>query len=127
MKIEFLSNSSPDCPLIRIYDFDPAAACKLHEVILSLANHETELVAFNELPFVESVGGSRLIGELGNRDKGLLPSVKNPSSFVWILAEEGWKEVAGLIEPFCESGASGFQWLNSNGGIRILLSPTGNW
>ncbi len=99
----------------------------MRDVILSLANHKTESVAFHELPFVECVGSCRLVGELGNRDEGLFPGIENLNSFVWILAEEGWMEVAGLIEPFCGSGAGGFQWLNNKPGIPVLLSPTGKW
>jgi hypothetical protein len=127
MKIEFLPNGSSDCPLIRIYDFDRTAACQLQDVILSFVSHGTRSFAFHELPFMESVGDCCLIGKLGNHEEGVFADAKNPNSFVWILAEEGWKDVTGLIEPFCKSDANGFQWLNCRKGIPVLFSPTGKW
>ena len=37
MKLEFLANGSPDCPLIRIYEFNSKEAYKLRRIALQLA------------------------------------------------------------------------------------------
>jgi hypothetical protein len=36
--------------------------------------------------------------------------------------------VIGLIAPFCESGSPGrYQWVESAGDIRVLLTTSGAW
>jgi hypothetical protein len=66
MKIEYLHEGSADCPLIRVYGDDAAAAAELHRAIGRLADGTATQVAAHELPGFQSVGGCALTLEPGN-------------------------------------------------------------
>ena len=44
-----------------------------------------------------------------------------------MLTPNGWSNVDVLLEPFCESNTSGFQWFTQLGRIAPLISKTGQW
>lgn len=50
-----------------------------------------------------------------------------PGIFECVLSDGAWDNMAGLVEPFCEPEAKGFQWLWDAGGIRLLISRDGRW
>jgi hypothetical protein len=127
MKLEFLASGSPDCPLIRLYDFDMAAASRLREVFQRVSVGSPPSVPLHEEPGIEAIGGCRVDLSLGNRDRGILEI--HPLSFECILTKEGWSNVAALTEPFCESEdvRGQYQWLNEDGEVSLLLSQNGSW
>ena len=125
MKLEFLGAGSPDCPLIRLYDFDLAEAQSLRKLVKCLRDGSRESVSLGEEPWIDSVKGCRLTLRLGDGEQGVRQS--GPSSFDCALTAANWDNVEGLLEPFCESQATGFQWLCSEGKISLLLSRDGRW
>jgi hypothetical protein len=127
VKLEFLESGSPDCPLIRLYGFDTATAVRLMTLFRTLADGSQQHIRLHDQPGVEAVQGCELELRLGNRDCGIEQT--GPTTFVCVLTSEGWGEVAELTEPFCEAGNVGehYQWLNEDGKVSLLLSPTGRW
>ena len=125
MKLEFLEVGSPDCPLIRLYDFNRAQAQSLRKLVKSLRDGSRESVPLSEEPWIESVRGCRLTLRLGDREKGVRQS--GPATFDCALTAANWDNVEGLLDPFCESEPTGFQWLCSEGKTSLLLSRDGRW
>ena len=126
MKLEFLSDESSVCPLIRLYDFTPAEAAQLLAAVTALADLRAQRVAIHELPGVEPVGGCRLTLRVRSWDQGVTLRTA-PADFEYGLIAGTWDNVAGLVAPFTES-AGGFQWLdNASSEVRLLLSPDGSW
>jgi len=125
MKLEYLASGSPDCPLIRLYDFTKVEAAELCSTIARLANGELREMAVDELPFVQAIGGCQLTIVAGTWDAGV---VQQPDgSFICRLTPDTWDNVTGLIEPFTND-ATGYQWLVSTpGDAAILLSVNGQW
>jgi hypothetical protein len=126
MKLEYLDHGSPDCPLIRLYDFTPAEAGQLHHALTDLASSAVQRVPVHELPGVEAIGGSRLVLVTDRRDRGMVRKAA-PADFECALTPATWDNAAGRIEPFAE-GAAGFQWLTDGpGDASLLLSVNGRW
>ena len=126
MKLEFLGDGSPDCPLIRIYAFEQPAVLKLRDLVNSLAAATKTSVPLDKQPWIEPVGGCELELCLAKRDRGIIQA--GPSRFECVLSHEGWLEIAGLLEPFCESNdLNAYQWLSGEGKISLLLSSSGSW
>jgi hypothetical protein len=126
MKLEYLADGSPDCPLIRLYDFTSAEAEQLHAAIIGLAAGSAERVEIHRLPFVEAVGGCRLTLIRRAWDQAVLRR-NGPAEFECGFTAGTWDNVAGLVEPFAES-QGGFQWLAGvPGEAALLLSSSGQW
>jgi hypothetical protein len=127
MRLEYLPDGSPDCPLIRLYDFDHRTVSVFRRLVAELGNGSRRALIVHDLPDVEAVGGCQLVLEVGKRNLGVIPS-RSSNSFSCILTESGWENVAYLMEPFCEPGQAGaFQWLSDEGEIPLLLSVDGQW
>lgn len=66
---------------------------------------------------------------------GIVPRQTRPgiielgtSVFKLVLSDEGWADIAGLLEPFCESdNTKAYQWLDRRKKISLLLSSSGAW
>jgi hypothetical protein len=126
MQLEYLATGSPDCPLLRLYDFTTLEARQLHAAIASLATEAAEHVEIHQLPFVKVVGGCRLTLVLSTRDQAVISKGPLPD-FECRFTAGTWDNVAGLVEPFAVS-ARGFQWLAGvPGEISVLLSASGEW
>jgi hypothetical protein len=125
MKLEYLTAGSPECPLIRLYDFAQSEAKQLRELVKLLATGNRENAALHNEPWVESVGGCSLSLRRGNRNLGIRQS--QALRFECVLSSDGWSNVEGLLEPFCETNTAGFQWLTNGGGVALLISPSGKW
>jgi hypothetical protein len=125
MKLEFLPEGSKDCPLIRLYVFDQSAVLRLKELSSALATGATTRAALHEQPWIEAVDGCELELCLGGRDRGILQT--GPSKFECVLSKDGWSEIVGLLDPFCNDHADAYQWLDSNGKISLLISSRGTW
>lgn len=128
MKLEFLRSGSPDCPLIRLYEFDVEQARRFRQIALRLANGDHQAVALHAEPGIDSIAGCELTLREGQRDFGVMELAE--MKFECVLTKRGWLNVAGLIEPFCRSECPGYQWLTRltrRGKISLLLSHNGRW
>ena len=125
MKVEYLKAGSPDCPLIRLFEFDAKEANGLRLACVSLSRGEETAVDLLRSLGVESVGGCRLTFRVGPQDEGLKRAT-GEQSFECSLTPEGWEDLALLIEPFTKS-CKGYQWLTQTGEARLLFSPFGTW
>lgn len=126
MKLEFLAEGSSDCPLIRLYDFDPIGAMRLREAFRTLSTGSRHSVPLHEEWWVEPIGECYLDLRLGARDLGIVQGL--PLRFECVLTADAWADMASLVDPFCESvSVSSSQWLNKDGEISLLLSPNGQW
>lgn len=128
MRLEYLASGSPDCPLIRLYDFQPSEAAALLAAIGTLAASSAERIEVHQLPFAESVGGCELALTRRIRDIAVVRGSLH-NQFECGFTAETWDNVAGLLEPFSQ-GAGGFQWLAGAPGETALLlsaSATGEW
>jgi hypothetical protein len=126
MKLQFLPDGSPDCPLIRLYDFEAADVVRLKELFDSLAAGSRTDISLHEQKGIEPVGGCQLKLRVGKRDTGIVQ--KGPFTFECDLTPARWADVASLTEPFGEAAeANTYQWLNEDGQISLLLSPNGTW
>ena len=57
MKVEHLASGSDDCPLIRLYDFNPVEAQWLRQITASLVTGDRHLVVLTEEKWVIAVDG----------------------------------------------------------------------
>ncbi|HEV1287306.1 MAG TPA: hypothetical protein VNU44_18445 [Bryobacteraceae bacterium] len=101
MKLEFLADGSTDCPLIRLYAFDQSSVCQLRDLIKSLAVGTRANAPLHAQPWIEPVDGCELELYLDERCRGIIEV--RPSKFKLVLNDEGCADIAGLLEPFCES------------------------
>ena len=125
MKLDYISEGSADCPILRLYDFTPIEAGYLLTAVSELASQESDRVEVNEMCFVEPIGACRLFLVRTSRDQAL--SCVGPLEFVCGFTANTWDNVAGLIEQFVES-SQGFQWLAGlPGEASLLLSASGQW
>ncbi len=125
MKLEFMAEGSDDCPLIRLYAFDVAEAMRLREAFRSLADGLRQNIPLHEEWWIETVEECHLDLRLGVRDLGVVRRL--PMRFDCVLTAEAWMEMVELTHPFCtDQDGEGFQWLNRDGEVSLLLSPTGS-
>jgi hypothetical protein len=125
MKLDYLPDGSPDCPLLRLYDFTPLEAGHLLAAVRTLASGGAELVEVHRLAFVDPIGDCRLTLVRNGWDQAALQV--GPSTFECGFTVSTWENVAGLIEPFAQN-AFGFQWLaGTPGEASVLLSASGQW
>jgi hypothetical protein len=126
MKLDYLIDGSPDCPLIRLYDFTPSEARQFLTAVTGLASGAEKRVEVHRLPFVEAIKGCRLVLILRQWDQAIIRGGV-PTEFECGFTAGTWDNIAGLIEPFAES-AGGFQWLAGGPGeASLLLSESGQW
>ncbi len=128
MKLEYLAKGSPDCPLLRLYDFDPGEARQLLAALITLASGTAERIEVHQLPFAESLGDCRLALIRRSWDQAIV-CLPRPPEFECRFTADTWDNVAALVEPFAE-GSGGFQWLAGVPGEAALLlsaSDSGQW
>jgi hypothetical protein len=126
MKLEFLAEGS-DGPLIRLYGFDPTEAMRLREAFRALGEGLLQNIPLHEEWWIQPVEDCRLELRLGKRDLGVVQRL--PMCFECVLTDEGWLEAMEKTDAFCTPQTSGeeHQWLNWDGEVSLLLSPTGKW
>jgi hypothetical protein len=124
MKVDYIAAGSRDCPLVRISETTAEECRKLTAVLHALSMGEVREGAIHELSEHPGAVEARLVVKTGRRDIGIVQV--GPNAFECTLKGTTWDNVAGLVEPFC-GGNSGFQWLDDSSGIRLLMSPTGEW
>jgi len=97
----------------------------LWHLVKSLRAGSAQEVSLKEKSWMQSIGGCDIKFRVGDRDEGIRQHGR--LSFECVLAPDGWKNVEGLLEPFCEPNTSGYQWLIHSGKISLLLSRDGQW
>jgi hypothetical protein len=125
MKLEYLASGSSEGPLIRIYAFSRVEVHSLRELVQSVSSGPCKSVDLEALPWVEPIQGCRVRTVLGDRDRGVRQTVS--ANFECLLSSNGWQDVEGLLDPFCESDVAGFQWLTNKGKVALLFSHSGEW
>lgn len=125
VRLEFLPEGSPECPLIRLFDFSVIEAGRLAALVADLAAGRVERIAVHELHGVAPVGGCKLVLCLRDWDQAVLQF--GPCAFECGFTANTWDNVAGLVKPFAV-GCGGFQWLaRVPGEAALLLSKNGLW
>ena len=124
MKLEYLESGSQDCPLIRLYEFEPSEASLLRDAFGRLADGAVDDIDLAAEPYVMSIAKCRLRLCRGKRNTGIK---RSKDGFECVLSSEGWLEARDKTTPFCKAGHVGYQWLNEDSDVSLLLSPTGTW
>jgi hypothetical protein len=126
MKLEYLPDGAERCPLVRIFEFDAAAARRLHDTFCSLAAGSIQHIRLDDVLRVDPVDGCRLSFTRGTQDRGVIQLGRQ--DFDVVLTGSGWEQTAGLAEPFRDNCSVGYQWLTEHAGnIQLLFSPHGDW
>ena len=126
MKLEYLASGSPDCPLVRLYEFDTTGAKRLREAFRSLADGSRQDIPLHEEWWIKSIAGCHLDLRSGAKDLGVVERL--PSKFECVLTAEAWSEVATMVDPFCTGQTSETAaWLNEDGEASLLLTRSGRW
>jgi hypothetical protein len=125
MKLEYLEDGPNNSGLIRLYEYSQAEVHEVRKFVGELATGGRERIALDSENWVVPVGDCRLSLRRGSRDAGVRQL--GPSNFECVLSAHVWNNVEGLLEPLCDSKATGFQWLSSQGKISLLISQSGRW
>lgn len=125
MKLEFLRAGSPDCPLIRLYDFDSREAQRLLQIALQLAGQRDLAIPLHAETIVTPIDTCELTLRCADGRAGVREL--SPMKFEWVSSDGGWLDIASLIQPFCQEDAAAHQWLSRVGNIAVLLSRDGKW
>ncbi len=125
MKLEFLERGSSDCPLVRLFAFNMTGAARLREILRTLASGACESIDLHRASGITSIDDCHLTLHLGRRDLGFVR--RGRSAFDCVFTAGRWDDIAALVDPFCESENTGYQWLTERGDASLLLSPDGSW
>lgn len=125
MKLEYLFEASPDCPLLRLYSFALLEVLLLRQRADELSSGKLRKLALHKEPGIEPISDVELLLRLGERDQGIVQIA--PLHFECVLSSTGWTDVSYLLGPFCENDQTGFQWLVDEGPISLLISFKGTW
>jgi hypothetical protein len=125
MKLEYLADGSPDCPLVRLYDFDRDEIGKLLLALRDLSSRTVQQVSLHQQPFIESIGACELNLVSATQDHDIVQI--QTSRFDFKRSQSGWDDLIRLIEPFSAVANNSFQWLSRKNGISLLLSCDGLW
>jgi hypothetical protein len=125
MKLEYLPLGAPECPLLRLYDFDQEAALRLRDLCTELAARDRDYFQIPGNLSIEAISGCRLIMKRAESRQGLRQIA--PNTFECTLKSEDWDNIAWLLEAFCQPDPVGYQWLVDEGKIRLLFSCDGKW
>jgi hypothetical protein len=125
MKLEYLPNAVDGAGLIRLYDYTQEDVLALRQIVDELVTGSRERIGLHCETWIAPIGGCRLDLHRGGRDLGVRQ--RAPLSFECELSADGWGNVKGLLEPFCEGATTGFQWLTHRGIVAFLISHSGRW
>lgn len=128
MKIDYLPDGSPDCPIIRFFDFTAEEASALMERFRSLSMTGSPSFSTKDLPFVRSLDETTIEFLVNAQDVGLLSA--GDRVFHCIGSAAMYREMTELMEPFSKDiDPNTFQWINELSDISLLLtsSKNGSW
>jgi hypothetical protein len=123
VKVEYLRAGSEDCPLIRLFQYTASEVCLLREAARALASGVCQDISLHGESWLEPLHGCRLFLRRGTKNIGIRQLAL--LEFECVLSAEGWSNLEGLLDPFCESNSNGFQWLTQRGQISLLISQNG--
>lgn len=123
--LEYLPDGSDDCPLVRLYAFESPDVVALQGLCFALADRRVIEVNFEKQPWVQSIGETRLTLRVGDANRGIRATT-SCEAHVLEYTREGWLDITDKLTPFI-CGATGFQWLNSEGDVNVLISADGLW
>ena len=92
MRLEYLLDGSPDCPLIRLYGFDATTATRLLRLVAALAEGSVSRIDLDELDEVTSVNGCQLAFVAGRSDQGVV-KIATSNQFECVLTRASWSNV----------------------------------
>lgn len=124
-KLEHLNDGSEDCPLIRLYDFEPSDLGILTNACVSLAQGRLTELSLDDQPWVAVVGRCQFMLRAGSSNRGIRYHAAD-GSFVMEYNCEGWMEVAEKLQALALA-RRGFQWLTNEGDLPLLASYDGQW
>ena len=129
MKIEYLPEGSPDCPLIRIYGDDQIGMRDLRAAIRDLITGAKETIDLHRISSFAAAAACELKLRIASalHHEGVRQQA-GTLDFEWALTVPEWESVADLIEPLAEHPEQrGYQWLHDRAGeILVLLSSYGD-
>lgn len=125
MKLEFLSEVSPDCPLIPLSSFTRRAALRLKQIVCQLSTGKLQEISLHDEAGIEPVHDCQLILRLSKHDKGITET--GPLRFDCVLSDEGWLDVSTLLEPFCAATRNAFNGSLKKDPFPFLISVKGTW
>jgi hypothetical protein len=125
MKIEYLATGAPECPLLRIYNYDQHELQQLQANCLELSQgrlHKGLLAG----PLQSSKADEcTILGYIDDQDRGVV-AAKVEHLFVLCLTNPSWLVVAEKLQPLLDD-RTGFLWLSEHGQIKLLASYNGRW
>jgi len=101
MRVEYLHEGSPNCPLLRFYGNNLLDFSTLGRCFKELGSGTLQHVGIHDLPGFEAIGRCTLTARVGQKNKGV-SQVGPGQDFEWVLTREGWETVGELTEPFLE-------------------------
>lgn len=72
MKLEYIADGSPYCPLIRLYEFTDIETAGLRTKVAELAQGSSISIALHDLNFVTPIGNCELILIVADDGQGIL-------------------------------------------------------
>jgi hypothetical protein len=126
MKLEFLAEGSAECPLIRLFEFEPHEVTALRQACSDLAEGRLIEFAVSDQSWAQPINSCRFIWRASKKDIGVrLPTPDQPS--VLECSKEAWREIKGKLSQFIEPHPDAFNWLSTEGDVKVLISTDGKW
>jgi hypothetical protein len=124
MKIDYIRDGAPDCPIVRLCNFTDAELQRLREICLAMARSEIDQMEICSDADPISSEHTRLTFVRYARDRGIVDDAQGRLSLM--LTADGWIDVACRIRVTL-IGPDKYQWLWKTGDVRVLLSWDGRW
>ena len=126
MKLEYIVNINENGDsIVRLYAFDYIQADTLRQAISKTVIENKAQLDLATLDFIEPIN-CNLLFCIADTDVGIV--AKDKQTFNCLLTLTGYQIIIQLLEPFCSSQDTGYQWLyDNNNPIDLLFSETGSW
>jgi hypothetical protein len=122
VRVEWLDSAGVnESAVLLMQPVTPDTAATLADAVGALAEGRSNSCRFDQL---DGFSGIAFEGVVADRDHGVLPAEDGPARCA--LTTEGWKTVRGLLAPFTDADADGFQFL-SDGAAQWIVSTSRSW
>jgi hypothetical protein len=125
MKLDYVSDGSPDAPLVRLHGFTADEAGQFYAALRRLADDAVTSVELQTLDFIDCAEGMRLVLFVDSGDLGVFMA-DDSLTFICGLTPGTWADVCDRVQPFTREGCNGYQWLDEHH-LPLLLSVDGMW
>lgn len=128
MRIEFVPDSSHDCPAILLHGCPSAGAEALINTFRSLAEGRETEVALHQLSDLIPIGDIQVFATNADGRAGV--QQLSALAFRWRQDREGWLQTAELAEPVAHNDAREgrkFQYLERNGRVNVIFATDRAW